>query len=54
MFKGAVAAPYLVKQGLAKDVLETPAWTVDGKADKVAAAVSEWAQDNGASVYCHW
>lgn len=35
VFKGAIAAPYLAKQGLAPDTLETPTWTTDGKADKV-------------------
>lgn len=54
LFKGAVAAPYLKKQGLAADALDKTTWTTDGSADKVAAAVLEWAQDNGASVYCHW
>jgi glutamine synthetase len=54
LFKGKVAAPYLEKAGLPKDTLDTAAWTTNGKADKVAAAVLEWAKDNGASVYCHW
>ena len=53
-FKGAVAAPYLEKAGLPKDTLDGTAWTTNGNADKVAAAVLEWAKDNGASVYCHW
>lgn len=35
VFKGAIAAPYLAKQGLAPNTLETPTWTTDGKADKV-------------------
>lgn len=34
-FRGAVAAPFLHKQGLSSDVLDTHAWTTDGKADKV-------------------
>ena len=38
VFKGAVAAPFLKKHGLAASVLETPAWASDGSADKVAAA----------------
>lgn len=54
LFKGAVAAPYLEKVGLPKNALDTPAWTTNGTVDKVAAAVLEWAKDNGASVYCHW
>ncbi len=35
LFKGAVAAPYLVKQGLSDDVLESSAWIQRGLADKV-------------------
>ena len=54
LFKGVVAAPYLEKAGLPKDTLDGTAWTTNGNADKVAAAVLEWAKDNGASVYCHW
>jgi len=54
LFKGAVADKYLKTQGLSAATLDTAAWTTDGKADKVAAAVLEWAKDNGASVYCHW
>eukprot|EP01041_Mallomonas_annulata_P007147 gene7147-14548_t len=54
LFKGAVAAPYLEKQGLPKNTLDGTTWTTDGNVDKVAAAVLEWARDNGASVYCHW
>ena len=54
LFKGAVAAPYLESQGLPKNTLDGVKWTTDGNADKVAAAVLEWAKDNGASVYCHW
>ena len=54
LFKGAVAAPYLEKAGLPKNTLDGTAWTTDGNADKVAAAVMDWARDNGASVYCHW
>jgi glutamine synthetase len=35
--------------------LEDGKWTTDpAAADKVAAAVLEWAQHNGAHVYCHW
>lgn len=54
LFKGAVAAPYLERQGLPRDALENNSWTTNGNADKVAAAVLDWAKDNGASVYCHW
>jgi glutamine synthetase len=54
LFKGAVAAPYLKKQGLAADTLSSSTWCSDGKADAVAAAVLDWARDNGASVYTHW
>jgi len=55
LFKGAVAAPYLEAAGLPKGTLDNGDWTRDGAtADKVANAVSAWARDNGASVYCHW
>ena len=54
LFKGAVAAPYLERHGLPKTTLDGTKWTTDGSADKVAAAVLDWARDNGASVYCHW
>mmetsp|Transcript_19699 Transcript_19699/g.17879 ORF Transcript_19699/g.17879 Transcript_19699/m.17879 type:complete len:698 (-) Transcript_19699:137-2230(-) len=54
LFKGAVAAPYLKAQGLPENTLESGSWTTNGNADKVAAAVLEWAKDNGASSYCHW
>jgi glutamine synthetase len=53
LFRGAVAAPYLQNAGLPADVLDSSAWTQDGSADRVAAAILAWAQDNGASVYCH-
>jgi hypothetical protein len=35
LFKGAIAVPYLKKQGLSENVLETSAWTQNGLADKV-------------------
>ena len=35
-------------------MLDSPAWASDGKANQVAAAVLEWAKDNGANTYCHW
>ena len=52
-FAGEVAAKYLKKQGESAKLLDTPAWTAN-KSDAVAAAMLEWAKDNGASVYCHW
>ena len=54
LFKGAVAAPYLTKHGLAANALDTQSWTTDGSKDKVAAAVLDWAKDNGATTYTHW
>eukprot|EP01040_Poterioochromonas_malhamensis_P006851 gene6851-7387_t len=54
VFRGAIAAPYLAKQGLPPNTLESGDWAKDSRADKVAQAVLEWAIDNGASVYCHW
>jgi hypothetical protein len=53
LFKGAVAAPYLSKHGLAADALDSAAW-VASDSDKVAAAVADWANDNGADTFCHW
>lgn len=35
VFKGAVAGPYLEKQGLPANTLDCPAWTSNGEADKV-------------------
>ncbi len=35
VFRGAVAAPYLKKHGLAPDAINGAAWTTDGRADKV-------------------
>eukprot|EP01033_Poteriospumella_lacustris_P005872 gene5871-4219_t len=54
LFKGVVAESYLKKHGLPANTLESHAWTQNGNADKVAAAVLDWARDHGASVYCHW
>lgn len=54
LFKGVVAESYLKKHGLPTNTLESHAWTQNGNADKVAAAVLDWARDHGASVYCHW
>lgn len=39
VFKGAVALPYLKKQGLSLSVLESGKWTTDGNADKVGHPV---------------
>jgi len=52
-FKGAVADAYLAKHGLPAGLLDDPSWTTTS-ADKVAAAVMDWAHDNGASVMTHW
>jgi len=54
VFRGAIAAPYLKKEGLPENTLDSKDWTVNGNADKVANAVLHWAKDNGASTYCHW
>jgi len=55
VFTGAVAEKYLEKAGLPRDTIAKMEWTNDpAVSDKVAAAVLEWAKDNGASVYCHW
>mmetsp|Transcript_7259 Transcript_7259/g.26711 ORF Transcript_7259/g.26711 Transcript_7259/m.26711 type:complete len:737 (-) Transcript_7259:1365-3575(-) len=52
-FRGNVAEKYLSKYGLKASILDTPDWT-SSKADEVAAAVLDWAVDNGAHVFCHW
>jgi glutamine synthetase len=52
-FKGDVANRYLGKYGETAALLDTPAWT-EKKSDIVAAAILDWAKDNGASVFCHW
>lgn len=55
LFKGAASTPYLEKEGLPVQILDSPAWTKDlATADKVAAAVLAWALDNGADSFCHW
>eukprot|EP00929_Paragymnodinium_shiwhaense_P058490 TRINITY_DN2928_c0_g1_i1.p1 TRINITY_DN2928_c0_g1~~TRINITY_DN2928_c0_g1_i1.p1 ORF type:complete len:725 (-),score=193.65 TRINITY_DN2928_c0_g1_i1:304-2478(-) len=55
LFKGAVADKYLQGQGAAPGLLNDGSWTKDmEKADKVAAAIVEWARANGAKNYCHW
>eukprot|EP00568_Trieres_chinensis_P002215 CAMPEP_0183290816 /NCGR_PEP_ID=MMETSP0160_2-20130417/399_1 /TAXON_ID=2839 ORGANISM="Odontella Sinensis, Strain Grunow 1884" /NCGR_SAMPLE_ID=MMETSP0160_2 /ASSEMBLY_ACC=CAM_ASM_000250 /LENGTH=727 /DNA_ID=CAMNT_0025451485 /DNA_START=45 /DNA_END=2228 /DNA_ORIENTATION=+ len=53
VFTGKVADEYLKKQGADGSVLKDPNWTKT-HADVVAAAVLDWATDNGANVYCHW
>jgi len=54
-FWGAVATPYLTQAGLKADVLEDPCWVKHpATADKIAAAVMQWALDRGASSYAHW
>jgi hypothetical protein len=52
-FRGDVASRYLGKYGETAALLATSAWTAN-KSDIVAAALMDWAKDNGASVYCHW
>ena len=48
-FRGTEAAKYLVKQKLPQSTLDNVEWTKDSAvADKVAAAVLEWAKDHGA------
>mmetsp|Transcript_88942 Transcript_88942/g.174049 ORF Transcript_88942/g.174049 Transcript_88942/m.174049 type:complete len:698 (-) Transcript_88942:95-2188(-) len=54
VFKGAIAAPFLQKQGLPPNALDTYTWTTDGSAEKVAAAILEWAKSNNATLYTHW
>jgi len=53
VFTGKVADGYLQKHGVSSDVLKDPKW-VEEQADVVAAAVLEWATDNGADTFCHW
>jgi hypothetical protein len=50
LFTGAVAAKYLVAQGLPADTMKTDTWTKTNS-DKVASAILEWAKDNGACAY---
>ena len=35
VFKGAIAAPYLARQGLPPNTLESSDWAKDARADKV-------------------
>ena len=54
VFKGATAEPYLAKQGLSAATLSNSEWTKDAAmADKVAAAVLEWATENDATTFTH-
>jgi len=53
VFKGRVADEYLKKHGADASLLDNPTWT-QTHADTVAAAVLDWAVDNGATTYCHW
>ena len=53
-FRGKEAAKYLVKQKLSESILDSASWTKDkATAEKVAAAVLEWAKDHGATMYTH-
>merc|ERR1711871_1236124 len=53
-FKGKEANKYLSKQKLSAATLDDPKWTRDkATADKVAAAVLEWAKDHGATMMTH-
>ncbi len=36
VFRGAIAAPYLAKQGLPPNTLESGDWAKDSRADKVS------------------
>jgi glutamine synthetase len=55
LFTGAVAAKYLANQGLQLKDLTDSSWVRDpAKADKIAAAVLEWAVSMGATTFCHW
>jgi glutamine synthetase len=51
-FTGDVADRYLKNHGESGALLKDYSWTAN-KADKVAAAVMEWAKDHGATVYTH-
>jgi len=53
VFTGTVAEKYLKKYGESVETLNDPNW-VNEKSDNVAAAILEWATDNGADTYCHW
>jgi len=53
VFTGKVADDYLKKQGASGEILKDPSWTKN-HADVVAAAILDWAVDNGANTFCHW
>lgn len=42
LFKGEVAKPYLLSQGLPPDTLESPDWATNGNADKVCLLSSTY------------
>lgn len=52
-FTGKIADDYLKKHGASGDILKDASWT-ETHADVVAAAVLDWAADNGAHTFCHW
>ena len=55
VFKGDIASPYLVNQGLEANTMESSDWVKDkATVDKVAQAILSWARDNGGFAYCHW
>ena len=55
VFKGAVADKYLKEQGFNSAMLKDVSWPKDEKKAKaVAAALLNWATDNGAKQYSHW
>jgi len=55
VFKGAVADKYLAQVGLPSGTIEKGEWVRNPEeADKVAKAVTAWATDRDATVFCHW
>lgn len=52
VFAGDIADKYLKKQGSSVMILDDPSW-VKTSSDTVAAAVLDWATENGAFSYCH-
>eukprot|EP00747_Dinoflagellata_sp_TGD_P160048 gnl/TRDRNA2_/TRDRNA2_177940_c0_seq4.p1 gnl/TRDRNA2_/TRDRNA2_177940_c0~~gnl/TRDRNA2_/TRDRNA2_177940_c0_seq4.p1 ORF type:complete len:784 (-),score=167.94 gnl/TRDRNA2_/TRDRNA2_177940_c0_seq4:86-2437(-) len=55
VFKGAVADKYLAQVGMPSGTIEKGEWTRNPEeADKVAQAVTAWATDRDATVFCHW
>jgi len=53
VFTGKVADEYLQKHGSQGSILDNSTW-VQKSANTVAAAILEWAVDNGATTFCHW